>query len=67
MPLDLGMKTNLLGTPAMVKERLRLYRDAGITTIQAKLDGADRLDTLAQLIDLAAEVAAEGRRPSPDA
>ena len=48
VPLELGSKTNLLGTPAMVKQRLRLYRDAGITTIQAKLDGRDRLDTLAQ-------------------
>ena len=67
VPLDLGLKTNLLGTPAMVKERLRLYRDAGITTIQAKLDGADRLDTLAQLVELAAEVAAERRRWSSDA
>ena len=56
VPLDLGLKTNLLGTPAMVKDRLRLYRDAGITTLQAKLDGPDRLDTLAQLVDLAAEV-----------
>ena len=59
VPLELGWKTNLLGTPAMVKDRLRLYRDAGITTIQAKLDGRDRLDTLAQLLELSAEVAAE--------
>ena len=44
----------------MVKDRLRLYRDAGITTIQAKLDGRDRLDTLAQLLELSAEVAAGG-------
>ena len=59
VPLDLGLKTNLLGTAAMVKDRLRLYRDAGITTLQAKLDGPARLDTLAQLVDLAAEVDAE--------
>ena len=59
MPLELGLKTNLLGTPEMVKDRLRLYRDAGITTLQAKLDGAAPLDTLAQLIDLGAEVDAE--------
>ena len=39
VPRDIGFKTNLLGPPAMVKERLRLYRDAGITTLQAKLDG----------------------------
>jgi hypothetical protein len=51
----------LLGTPALVKDRLRLYRAAGITTLQAKLDGdrTHRLDTLAQLIELVAEVDAE--------
>jgi F420-dependent oxidoreductase-like protein len=58
VPHDLGMKTNLLGTPAMVKDRLRLYRQAGITTLQAKLDGDlhHKVDTLAQLIDLVNEV-----------
>ena len=58
VPRDLGFKTNLLGTPAMVKDRLRLYRRAGITTLQAKLDGdlAHKVDTLAQLIDLVNEV-----------
>jgi F420-dependent oxidoreductase-like protein len=63
VPVELGLKTNLLGTPAMVKDRLRRYRDAGITTIQAKLAG-DRqrqLDTLAQLVELTAEVT--GERP----
>jgi len=45
----------------MVRDRLRVYRDAGITTVQAKLQGerAAQLDTLAQLIDLAREVAGE--------
>jgi len=58
VPVELGLKTNLLGTPAMVKERLRLYRRAGITTLQAKLDGdlQNKVDTLAQLIDLVREV-----------
>jgi F420-dependent oxidoreductase-like protein len=66
VPVELGAKTNLLGTPAMVKERLRLYRDAGITTLQAKLDGdrADRLDTLAQLVELVDEVTREDQRPT---
>jgi F420-dependent oxidoreductase-like protein len=58
VPLDIGLKTNLLGTPAMVKERLRLYRRAGITTLQAKLDGSldHKVDTLAQLLDLVTEL-----------
>ena len=61
VPLDIGRCTNLLGTPALVKDRLRLYRAAGITTLQAKLDGdrTHRLDTLAQLIELVAEVDVE--------
>ena len=42
----------------MVKERLRLYAAAGIPTLQAKLTGErqDKLDTLAQLIELVAEI-----------
>jgi hypothetical protein len=42
----------------MVKERLRLDRRAGVTTLQAKLDGDlhHKLDTLAQLIDLVNDV-----------
>jgi F420-dependent oxidoreductase-like protein len=58
VPRDIGLKTNLLGTPGMVKERIRLYRQAGITTLQAKLDGdlQKKIDTLAQLIDLVREV-----------
>jgi alkanesulfonate monooxygenase SsuD/methylene tetrahydromethanopterin reductase-like flavin-dependent oxidoreductase (luciferase family) len=61
VPVELGFKTNLLGPPATVRERLRQYRTAGITTLQAKLEGAshDRLDTLAQLIDLVDETNAE--------
>ena len=64
VPREIGLKTNLLGTPAMVKERLRLYRRAGITTLQAKLHGDHRhkVDTLAQLIELVDEVNAE---PAP--
>ncbi len=42
----------------MVKDRLRLYSQVGITTLQAKLDGnlQRKVDTLAQLIDLVNEV-----------
>jgi F420-dependent oxidoreductase-like protein len=61
VPAEIGRATNLLGTPDMVAERLRLYRDAGITTLQAKLGGdhAARLDTLAQLIELVRQVSSE--------
>src|SRR5205823_13970277 len=40
VPVELGFKTNLLGPPSLVQERLRLYRDVGVTTLQAKLSGS---------------------------
>lgn len=58
VPVEFGFRTNLLGPPSAVKERVRLYRDVGITTLQAKLHGnhSSRLDTLAQLIDIVRDV-----------
>ena len=51
VPIEIGLGTNLIGTDDMIRERLRLYRDAGITVIRAGLAGADDLDP--QLADLA--------------
>jgi F420-dependent oxidoreductase-like protein len=62
VPLDLVRATNLIGTPDMVKDRLRLYRDAGVTTFRPGLHGqtlAERMDTLGRLMDLVHEVNAE--------
>jgi F420-dependent oxidoreductase-like protein len=59
VPFDIGFKTNLLGPPEVIRERLRRYRDAGITTLQAKVSGPDRLDTVAHLVDLVREVDSE--------
>ncbi len=58
VPIGIGAKTNLLGPPVVIKERLRRYRAAGVTTLQAKLSGtvSEKLDTLGQLLDLVAEV-----------
>jgi len=66
VPVELGIRTNLIGTPAAVTQRLRLYRDAGVTTLQAKLTGdrTARLNTLAQLVELTARVSGE---PAPHA
>ena len=38
----------------MIRDRLRLYRDAGVRTLQIKLGGElpERLDTLGQFLDL---------------
>jgi len=61
VPIEIGLHTNLLGTPAMVKERVRRYRSAGIDTFQAKVSGPlqERVDTVAQLVEIVAEVDAE--------
>ncbi|HBD82884.1 MAG TPA: F420-dependent methylene-tetrahydromethanopterin reductase [Dehalococcoidia bacterium] len=62
VPTELALKANLIGTPEMVRERLRVYRDAGVTTIRAGLagDGPEaQMDTLGQLMSLVNEVDAE--------
>ncbi len=55
VPDELVLKTNLLGTDAMVRERLALYRRAGITTIRVEPAG-DTLDArianLGRLLEL---------------
>ena len=59
VPVELGRRTNLLGPPAAVRERLRLYRDAGITTLKVGVPAGDldhRVATLEQLLDLVDEV-----------
>jgi alkanesulfonate monooxygenase SsuD/methylene tetrahydromethanopterin reductase-like flavin-dependent oxidoreductase (luciferase family) len=59
VPLDLGLKTNLLGTEDEIADRLRTYRTAGITTIRAGLRGSDsteRLLTLGRLMDVVSTV-----------
>jgi F420-dependent oxidoreductase-like protein len=62
VPAELGLLTNLLGTPDMIADRLRVYRNAGITTIRAGLRGStldERLITLGKLMDALAGVNAE--------
>ena len=62
VPTELARKANLIGTPEMLRERLRVYRDAGVTTIRAGLAGktnAERLDTLGCLVSLVHEISSE--------
>jgi F420-dependent oxidoreductase-like protein len=66
VPVEIGLGTNLIGTDDMVRVRLRLYRDAGITTLRAGLPGDGMvgdldtpLDQLARLLDLVREINAE--------
>jgi F420-dependent oxidoreductase-like protein len=55
VPDELVLKTNLLGTEAMVRARLALYRDAGIDTLRVEPAGETldaRIATLGRLLDL---------------
>lgn len=55
VPDELVLKTNLLGTEAMVRRRLEAYRDAGVTTLRVEPAGDTldaRLDTLGRLLGL---------------
>jgi len=55
VPDELALKTNLLGTDSMVRDRLLAYRSAGITTLRVEPAGeslADRLTALSRLTDL---------------
>lgn len=55
VPIEIGLRTNLLGGDAEVSERLRAYRDSGIRTLRVRVDTDDpttRLDSLARLMDL---------------
>ncbi len=55
VPDELAIRVNLLGTEAMVRERVHIYRRAGITTLRVEPAGATlqaRLATLARLMDI---------------
>lgn len=59
VPIEIGLHTNLIGDDAAVADRLRRYRDCGVGTIRVNVDGDthhDRLDRLARLLDLVAQV-----------
>ena len=56
VPDELVMKTNLLGTDAMVRRRLEIYRAAGIKVVRVEPAGETldaRLATLGRVLDLA--------------
>ena len=59
IPDELVLKTNLIGTESMVRERLRAHRHAGVNTLQVNPDGQtldERLTTLARLVELVKEI-----------
>jgi len=59
VPIEIGLGTNLIGTDDMIRGRLRLYRDAGVTTLRVGVQGSDldtQLSDVARLVDLVDEV-----------
>jgi F420-dependent oxidoreductase-like protein len=55
VPDELILQTSLLGTEAMVRERIRKYRDAGVNQLRLDPLGAtasQRLDTLGRAVEL---------------
>ncbi|WP_217206903.1 LLM class flavin-dependent oxidoreductase [Streptomyces sp. AC550_RSS872] len=55
---DMVLATTLIGTESMVRERLRVWRDAGVDTVRLYPAGDDlaaRLDTLGRAIELVHE------------
>ena len=62
VPIEIGLRTNMIGDDAAVSERLRRYREAGVDVLRVGVPGDDhgqRLDQLARLIDLVNAVNAE--------
>jgi F420-dependent oxidoreductase-like protein len=62
VPLELAQKVNLVGTDEMVKDRLRVYRAAGIDMLYLQPNGDTmeaRLETLGRVMDLINVVDAE--------
>ena len=59
VPTEIGLRTNLIGTDDMVRARLRLYRDAGISTLRTGVGSGDldtRLADLERLLGLVRDV-----------
>ncbi len=55
VPDEFVLGANLLGTEAMVRDRIQTYRDAGVTTLRVAPEGetvGDRVQTLGRLMDL---------------
>ena len=62
IPDEFVLQANLLGTEQMVRQRLRTYRDAGVTTLHVSPDGLTlehRLETLARVVALVRELDSE--------
>jgi F420-dependent oxidoreductase-like protein len=62
VPDEMVLAVNMLGTEAMVRDRIRVYRDAGVTTLRLHAEGRtldERLATLGRAVELVKSVSAE--------
>jgi len=62
VPDELVLKTHLVGDASMIRDRVRVYRDAGITTLRVDPAGetlADRIETLGRIIEIVNQVSEE--------
>ena len=52
---ELVLQTNFLGTVNQVTERVKAYKDAGVSVLRVAPEGdsqQDRLDALGQIVDI---------------
>ena len=59
VPNDLALKSNLIGTDNMIRERLLLYKNLGVSTLKVDLPGDDiasKSDALGRLMDLVSDL-----------
>jgi F420-dependent oxidoreductase-like protein len=62
VPIEIGLGTNLIGPPDVVRDRLRAYRDCGVTTLRVNPIGSDLrecAESLGLLLDLVNDVNSE--------
>jgi F420-dependent oxidoreductase-like protein len=62
VPDEMALRTSFFGTETMVLDRIRAYRDAGVTALRLQPMGrtpTEKLDTLGRMLDLVRRVDAE--------
>ena len=65
VPIEIGLGNNLIGSPAMVRDRLVDYERSGVTTLRVGVNGSfdekvAQLETLVSLADEAGHIVANG-------
>lgn len=61
VPVDLALKSNLIGTEDMIMERLRLYEEVGITSLKVDIPGEgieEKLEELGKFMDIVNDLGA---------